>query len=238
MGSTISTGEMYLEAIRARESDRNARRAFLGTVMKVAGPGSHILDFGAGPGMDAKFYAGRGLRVAAYDIEPRMCAAFRRHCAEEIASGQVQLFEGGYREFLERQIPEIRARYAIDVVTANFAPLSLIDDPQELFGKLYELTRPQAVILASVLNPQFVGDWRYGWWWANRLRYWRDGHFSVRGEDFNVYRRSYENFASLAHPYFTLQATIRGLPDNLAPSSSGRLALLTSRYTFLLFARR
>ena len=238
MGSTISTGEEYLEAIRARESDRNARRAFQSTVMKVAGPGSHLFDFGAGPGMDAKFYAGKGLQVAAYDVEPRMCAAFRRHCAEEIASGQVQLFEGGYREFLERQIPEIRARCAIDVVTANFAPLSLIDDLHELFAGLHALTRPGALILASVLNPQFFGDWRYGWWWANRLRYWRDGHFSVRGEDFNVYRRSYENFASLAQPYFTLRATIRGLPDNTAPSSSGRLALLTSRYTFLLFARR
>jgi hypothetical protein len=150
----------------------------------------------------------------------------------------VQLLEGGYREFLERQIPELRARCAIDVVTANFAPLSLIDDLHELFGKLHALTTPRAVVLASVLNPSFVGDWRYRWWWANRLSYWRNGHFSVRGEAFSIHRRSPANCASLAHPYFTLNATIRGLPGNLAPRSSRRLALLTSRYTFLLFAKR
>lgn len=236
----MSAGEEYVAAITALESDRRARQAFQDLVLKIAAPGGCIFDFGAGPGIDAKFYAERGFKVVAYDADPRMCGSFARHCHPEIESGQIHLCQGGYREFVDVHVPNLRRQHEIAVVTANFAPLSLIDDPHELFATLHALTQPKAEFLASVLNPYFIGDLRYAWWWGNRLTYWRQGHFSVAGAATNIFRRSLRNFAVLAAPYFTLENVIRGLPAAAdAPiRSSGRAALATSRYLFLLFAKR
>jgi SAM-dependent methyltransferase len=227
-------GEEYLAAIVALDCDRRARVAFQNRVLKTAAPGTCLLDFGAGPGIDAKFYAARGFRVIAYDIDPRMCASFERLCKDEIASGQVTLFQGDYWDFIARKLPALRAEYDIKLVTANFAPLSLIDDPHELFARLHQVLSPGGKLLASVLNPNFVSDLRYRWWWTQRLSYWRQGYFSVAGNATNIYRRSRRNFDSLARPYFRLESVARGLPDRGRPP----LSLLTSRYLFLTFGRQ
>ena len=236
----MAAGEEYVAAITAHEPDRRARRAFQDLALAITTPGGCIFDFGAGPGIDAKFYAGRGFRTLAYDVDPRMCAAFARHCAREIASGQVQLYEGDYRQFLDRQIPAIRERYDIDVITANFAPLCLIDDLRELFAGFHTLTAPRARLLASVLNPDFLGDMRYGWWWAKRLEYWRRGSFHVAGTNTSIYRRSQADFVAQAAPYFTLKIAVRGLPGTAVShvKPRNRMSLLTSRYTFLLFEKQ
>ena len=232
--TVMVAGEEYLAAITALDSDRRARVAFQERVLKLAAPGTCLLDFGAGPGIDAKFYAARGFRVVAYDIDPRMCAAFTRLCHDEIAAGQVRLYQGGYRNFIEQQLPVLRGQHDVTLVTANFAPFSLIDEPRELFAKLHDTLQPGGKLLASVLNPNFVSDLRYRWWWANRLNYWRRGYFSVAGSAMNIYRRSLRNFSSLAQPYFRLESVARGLPNG----GRSRLDLVTSRYLFLTFARR
>jgi len=48
-------GEEYLAAITALDSDRRARVAFQERALQVAAGGTCLLDFGAGPGIDAKF---------------------------------------------------------------------------------------------------------------------------------------------------------------------------------------
>jgi hypothetical protein len=53
----IVTGADYVKQITALESDRRARAAFHDLVLRVAPPGAALLDFGAGTGMDARFYA-------------------------------------------------------------------------------------------------------------------------------------------------------------------------------------
>jgi SAM-dependent methyltransferase len=227
-------GEEYVAAITALDSDRRARVAFQERALNTATPGSCVFDFGAGPGIDAKFYAARGLRVIAYDIDPRMCASFAHLCASEMAAGQVRLCQGDYADFITRQLPSLGGDDNVTLVTANFAPLSLVDDLHELFGKLHGVLAPGGKLLASVLNPGFVGDLRYGWWWANRLTYWRHGYFSVAGNAMNIYRRSLRNFSTLALPYFRLESITRGLPGG----GHSRLDLVTSRYLFLTFARQ
>jgi len=236
----MSTGEEDVDALTSLESDRRARQAFRDLVLRRAVPGGSILDFGAGCGGDAKFYAARGFKVVAYDVDPRICGSFARHCRPEIESGQIHLCQGGYREFVDVHGPTLRLQHEIAVVTANFAPLSLIDDPHELFATLHALTQPRAEFLASVLNPYFIGDLRYAWWWGNRLTYWRQGHFCVAGAATNIFRRSLRNFAVLAAPYFTLEKVMRGLPGAAVAQirSSRGAALATSRYLFLLFAKR
>ena len=202
-------GEEYICDITARAADRDARSAFQQWVLGAAKPGSTIFDFGAGPGIDAKFYAERGFQVAAYDVDPRMCAAFLRYCRNQIALKQVILFEGSYRNFLESPPPCGAGR--VDVVTSNFAPISLIDDPHELFGKFHEMTASQAKVLISVLNPYCLSDARYGWWWRHVAVFGIRGHTSVPGTQGNIHRRSARNLEHSAAGYFRLTFVSGGL---------------------------
>jgi SAM-dependent methyltransferase len=171
-----------------------------------------LFDFGAGPGIDARLYAERGYTVAAYDVDPQMREFFAAHCRDLIDAGRVFLEGGGYREFLARR--NVGGVHGIDVVTANFAPLNLIDDLQGLFAKFHELTGPGGRVLASVLSPYFVGDMKYGWWWRNSLRLWRYGHYSVQGAQAPIVRRRLANFAAQSEPYFTLKRVFQGLPPS------------------------
>jgi SAM-dependent methyltransferase len=233
-------GEDYVAAITTHESDRAARRAFQGLVVRIAPPGSCIFDFGAGPGIDAQFYAQQGLRVIAYDRDPRMCASFLRRCRSEIDRGQVRLYEGDYREFLNHLAPALPRQYDIELVTCNFAPLNLVEDLPELFRALHQLTGPRGKVLASVLNPWFLGDVRRTWWWGSRFSYLRRGRFTTVGPSGDVIRRSRANFAAQAAPRFTLDLVLRSLPGpaGVTMESVGPWGLATSRYMFLLFVKR
>jgi SAM-dependent methyltransferase len=234
----LIAGEEYLQAITARESDRRARTAFQQSVLQIAAPGACIFDFGAGPGIDAKFYAQRGFKVVAYDVDPRMCSAFEQYCSAEIGSNRVHLLQGDYRSLLA-STASLKA-HDIGLITANFAPLNLIDDLHELFRSLHACLAPDGKILASVLSPYFIGDMQYRWWWRHRPEFWRRGHFAIKGAQANVSRRSPANFADAAAPYFKLESVIRGVPGVKAHPVGRfhRAPLRTSRYMFLLFARR
>src|SRR6266478_230650 len=236
----MSTGEEYIRPITRLESDRRARAAFQALVLNITAPGACIFDFGAGPGIDAKFYAQQGFKVVAYDVDARMCATFAEYCRPEIESGQIELFQGNYRHFLDALVPAIRARFEVSTITANFAPLNMIHDLRELFAKFHALADSSTKILASVLHPYFARDMRYRWWWRNRPLLWRQGWFSVASQTGMLFRRSLDNFSSQAAPYFTLEAVVRGLPGREGPElkRAGRLAVAGSRYMFLLFARQ
>ena len=56
----IVTGAAYVAQISARQSDRRARFAFQQLVFRIVQPGGALFDFGAGPGIDARFYAESG----------------------------------------------------------------------------------------------------------------------------------------------------------------------------------
>jgi len=243
----IVTGAEYDRQITALESDRQARSAFRDLVLKIAQPGAALYDFGAGTGMDARFYAERGFTVAAYDVDAQMCQFFATHCRDLIDSGRVTLEGGSYHEFLASG--GTGSARAIDLVTANFAPLNLIGNLTELFAKFHAITGPCGKVLASVLSPYFVGDLRYGWWWRNALRLWRSGSFAVQGAQALVIRRRIREFARQSAPYFVLQGVFRGLPASARVAASGLevgrhrvphawLRVTTCRYMFLLFEKR
>jgi SAM-dependent methyltransferase len=228
-------GEEYIAAMEAHANDRHLRRAFQDMALQSARPGACIFDFGAGPGVDAKLYAAKGYKVLAYDADPRMCSALCRHCAPEIAAQQLELYQGPYHAFLEQQARQIRGSQNVGLVTADFAPLNLVDDPHALFAALHELTAPGAALLASVLNPNFVGDMHLRWWWKHRWGYWRRGYFCIHGAAGDVFRRSHREFARQAEPYFSLQS-VHSVP--VISSQVCRGASPLSRFMFLLFARR
>ena len=242
----IVTGAEYVRQITALESDRRAREAFLDLVLKIAPSGAALFDFGAGTGIDARFYAAHGRSVAAYDVDAKMCEFFAEHCRDLIDAGSVTLETGTYPDFLARH--RAHARHAIDLVTANFAPLNLVGDLNELFATLHALTRPSGKVLASVLNPYFIGDLRYSWWWRNAPRLWWNGHFSVPGAQAPIIRRRLADFASQGAPYFKLERVFRGLPANRRQQAKGIdvmparrrpwIHLATCRFLFLLFQKR
>jgi SAM-dependent methyltransferase len=241
----IVTGARYVEQITALESDRRARSAFRDLVLRVAPPGAALFDFGAGTGMDARFYAERGFKVGAYDVDARMCDFFAEHCRDLMESGRVVLERGEYRDFLANG--KTGGGRGVDLVTSNFAPLNLIDDLRTLFETFHALTAPQGRVLASVLSPYFLGDLKYGWWWRNSLRLWRAGWFSVPGVQAPIVRRRLADFAAQSAPYFTLKRVFRGLPSSRDRAAAGfdatgavlpGLRVLTCRFMFLLFEKQ
>ena len=199
-------------AITASESDRRARSAFQNLVLQIASPGAALFDFGTGPGIDARFYAEHGFGVAAYDVDPEMRKYFSFHCREFIQAGQIALDGGSYQDFLSSTT--VGTRREADLVTSNFAPLNLIGDLRELFAKFHALTGSGGKVLASVLSPYFIGDFKYGWWWRNSLRLWRDGHYSVQGVPSKIIRRRLADFAGQSAPHFTLTHVFPGLPPS------------------------
>ena len=238
-----TTGAQYVRQITAQESDRNTRSAFRDLVLSIAPSGARLFDFGAGPGIDSRFFAERGFAIDAYDVDPRMREFFADHCRDLIDSERVTLDGSAYRDFLAHR-PADNTRRA-DLVIANFAPLNLVDDLRELFTKFHALTGPGGKVLANVLSPYFIGDVRSRMWWRGAPRLWRDGQLFLPGPQAPYYRRLLSHFRAVSAPHFRLSRVFRGLAPTRGGHSNGVdperglvwLHVATCRYMFLLFER-
>jgi SAM-dependent methyltransferase len=222
-------GAEYVRQISAQESDRRTRSAFRDLVLGIAPPGARLFDFGAGPGIDARFFAELGFTIDAYDVDPRMREFFADHCRDLIDAGRVTLDGGTYREFLTRRTANGGRR--ADAIISNFAPLNLVDDLRELFGKFEALTGPKGKVLASVLNPYYIGDMRSRLWW-------RDGELFLPGPQAPYHRRLLRKFRTASAPQFRLSRVFS--PDGIdrrRDSRLGWLRIARSRYMFLLFEK-
>jgi SAM-dependent methyltransferase len=240
--TALVTGHRYVEALSVRGSDRRRRDAFQALAVSLAPPASHIFDFGCGPGIDARSYAERGFAVSAFDVDPQMCEYFATHCAVGISRGRIRLAAGSYSDFLTRgnRIADVA------LVTANFAPLNLIADLASLLSRLHSMLMPRGCLLVSVLNPWYIGDARYGWWWRGLPSLLHSGAYRVQGAQAPIERRTIGRTAELAAQWFELDAVYsdmassRGsLPQRLpARPSLNRLRLTTSKFVFLSFVKR
>ncbi|MBS0579610.1 MAG: class I SAM-dependent methyltransferase [Proteobacteria bacterium] len=235
-------GAEYVSALSTRPSDLRARDAFRARALELVPAGGLIYDFGAGPGLDARYYAEHERRVAAYDIDPEMCRYFADYCGELIRAGRISLDQGSYAQFLA----SARTRGNVDLVTANFAPLNLVSDLPGLFAALAGLTRPDGCVLASVLSPYYVGDLTYRWWWRNLPLLLRRGEFAVPGAQALIWRRRLPAYAAASAPWFTLESAYPGTTHSLgrvsvrgvaAGAPGAWLSLTRSRYMFLLFRK-
>jgi SAM-dependent methyltransferase len=240
--SSKHVGAAYAAAITALASDRRARDAFRRLVLSIAPPGAVLYDFGAGTGLDARFYAECGLTVGIYDADPEMCAYARRHCQDLIDAGKVTLDRGSYADFLAGTLTVERR---VELVTANFAPLNLIADLPALFARLHALTSRNGQLLASVLSPCYLGDLRYRWWWTHAGRLVRDGSFAIAGAHGWIIRRTVREYARRCAPYFELVEAYGSSPrvpwrNRAAPrawSAGAWLQAACCRYLFLRFRR-
>lgn len=243
---SVLAGAEYVRHITAVESDRQARSAFQNLVLRVASPGAALFDFGAGPGIDARFFAERDFMVEAYDVDPRMREFFTEYCRDFLDRGRVVLDCSSYREFVAHTPAQARERF--DVVISNFAPLNLVDDLRELFAKFHALTRADGKVIASVLSPYYIEEMKSRLWWRNAVPLWRTGYTFLPGPQAPHFRRRLANLAQLSLPYFRLVRVYRGLPPLLGADAQGtdfsgggrRLAWLqgtTSRFMFLEFRK-
>jgi SAM-dependent methyltransferase len=238
---------VYYQRITARELNRRLRSRFQQLVLRMAPAGSRLFDFGAGPGIDARFFGERGFSVEAYDVDPHMCEFFATHCRDLIDSGRVTLDRSDYREFVSRK--STLSGHPVDLVISNFAPLNQVDELPELFAKFHALTAPRGKLLLSVLTPYFAGDLKTGRWWRNAMRLWRRGYVSVRTGGAPPHtRRRLADFRALSQPYFELTRVFPGLasdperqPYGIDISRPGRwawLRLARSQFMILLFEKR
>jgi SAM-dependent methyltransferase len=244
--SAAHAGAEYVRAMRQRESDRQAREAFQSLALRLVAPGGSIFDFGAGAGLDARFFAEQGLCVRVYDSDPRMRQYLAETCRDLIDVGCIVQETGEYADFLARAPARDAPR--ADLVIANFAPLDLIDDLPVLFEKFHALTAPSGGLLASVLSPYFLGDLTLGWRWRGMIGQWRTGKLIVPGARGSVIRRRLPSFAADCAPGFKLERVFRGLPPRDAAEAAGIdfalssrtawLHLTRCRFMFLLFRRQ
>jgi SAM-dependent methyltransferase len=140
-----------------------ARRAFTDLVERYVPPGSTLLDFGCGTGLDALHYAQHGYRVWAYDNSPGMVAQLEHRCEAEIASQKITPWSEEYPSFLDHflQLPTPHA------VVANFAVLNSIGNLKPLFDTLARNLVAPGWIIISILNPIHWSKIRMLRWWLN-----------------------------------------------------------------------
>lgn len=232
--SDSHAGAEYVRDLQQHESDRLARDAFQSLALRHVPAGGTVFDFGAGAGIDARFFAERGLRVYVYDNDLRMRSYLAETCRDLIDAGRILPETGEYAEFLART-PEPGAR--AHLVIADFSPLDLIDDLPVLFAELHALTLPGGGLLASVLDPYFLGDLTLGWRWRGMVGQWRTGKLIVPGARGNIIRRCLRVFAADCAPWFRLERVFRGRPPHDAAEAAGIDFALRSRTAWLRLTR-
>jgi SAM-dependent methyltransferase len=235
-------GAEYVRQMTADESDQRTRANFRQLVLRIAPRGGRLFDFGAGPGIDARYFAQQGFTVDAYDVDPRMREFFNAHCRDLIDSGLVSLEEGTYPDFLAGGSTAGGAR--ADLVISNFAPLNLVDDLGPLFARFHSLTTAQGKVLACVLNPLYIGEMRSRWWWRRAPRLLSVGELFLPGPQAPHYRRLLRHFGRMSTPYFKLSQVFPGQeplardPHGFDLQQGGQftwLHLVRHRFMFVLF---
>jgi SAM-dependent methyltransferase len=161
---TVAAG--YDAQMSLHPSDVLARRAFVDLVGRQVSPGSTLLDFGCGTGLDAREYVRRGYRVLAYDHSPGMMARLSERCHSEIESGDITTCSDGYSSFLN----EFPWSGAPGAVVSNFAVLNLIPDLEPLFETFARHLAPPGWVIVNILNPMHWTRLRTSAWWRMALR--------------------------------------------------------------------
>lgn len=208
----MHTGEQYHEFMLASPRDRAVRERFQKMALDLLPTGADVLDFGAGTGIDAKAYAANGHPTFVHEPSQAMGDYLAQYCRDEIA---------------RKTIITVASPLAckVQAVTANFAVLNHFADHAALFEALSRVVHQGGFVLASMLNPYYLGDARYGWWRANVMNLVRSGHYAIESES-RIHRFAPRVVARSAAPYFRL--------ERLVPRGFGWAAQL---YMFLLFRR-
>lgn len=228
------------------------RGAFRQLVCDTVAPGSLVLDFGCGTGLDTLWYALQGYLVLAYDNSPGMVAQLEQKGRAEMETGKVRAFTCPYDRLEEK----LEAGPRPHAVVSNFAVLNHLPELHPFFEMLsYRTARPGWVIL-SVLNPLFWQEVVRPKWWGPCLQGVQAGRITCPGEEVTHYRHYISHIVKAAQPWFvkTEQAGVGTFlryeagpydwkePRTLAERTDRRLwksfpARNLGKFTFLVFRR-
>jgi SAM-dependent methyltransferase len=153
------------DAMLDRPGNRAMRECFWQHVERAVPPRSHLLDFGAGSGLDTEHFVQAGHRVTAYDLSDGMIGVLRHRCAAQIAAGTVAPMAGT----LEQVRSALAARAPFDAIVANFAVFSTISRLAPVFRLFGELVAPGGTVLISMQNPWYGPDMRTREFWRALL---------------------------------------------------------------------
>jgi SAM-dependent methyltransferase len=209
----MHSGRTYHEFMLASARDRKVRRRFQREALGLLPPHAAVLDFGAGTGLDAKVYAASGHSVFVYEPNETMRTHLASYCREEMDQGRIIL-------------TDLSTTAPIQLIAVNFAVLNLVADHEKLFGQFARLLAPGGYVLASLLNPFFLGDAKYSWWRANLSALLKSGTYFVAGESGNIHRFAPTVIARAAQPAFRV---VRVVPRGVG--------LAIHRYMFMLFQK-
>lgn len=208
----VHTGERYHDFMQTSQRDLQLRDRFQRMTLELLPTEAEMLDFGAGTGIDAKFYAAHGHPTFVYEPSQAMHDYLIRYCRDEIARDSI----------ISVTRPLTRK---VQAITANFAVLNHIVDHRSLFEEFSRVIDRGGFVLASMLSPYHLGDARYRWWWTNLLNLVQKGCYPSPGES-RIHRFAPKAVARAAAPYFRLERLI-----------PGGFELATHLYMFLLFRR-
>lgn len=187
----------YDVLLGAQPQQEAIRRAFRKIVLQRADEGSCLLDFGAGTGADAAWYAARGRRVVAYEPAPGMMERLRARCEAEIERGVVIPVEGGPGTLADA----LRREGPIEAVAANFAALNHVRDLDAAFA-LFSAVRPGGHAVLSVQNPFYWRDLLLRAWWKGLVHGWKDRRIRFDG-DTVTYKHFVRRILAAARPEFS-----------------------------------
>jgi SAM-dependent methyltransferase len=160
------TAPVYDQAMEAPVA-RALRECFWARAEAELPAGARLFDFGAGSGLDAEHFAGRGYHVTAYEPSAGMLGLLRERCAAQVATGRVVPLGGSFGE-LEAAL-QGAARF--DGVVCNFAVFSLLPQLNSVFRLFGRIVRPGGRCLVTIQNPWYLADMRRPAFWKALLRF-------------------------------------------------------------------
>jgi SAM-dependent methyltransferase len=161
-------------------------------------PGSHILEFGCGTGIDLVRLAGQGHHVTAVDISPAMADVARQKAAALHLQPWATVLCG---DLSSGDLPaEVTAGAPFDGLLSNFGALNCVEDLPVLLRRLHGLLKPGAPFLACLMTRPC--PWETAWYLlrlqpGEAFRRYRRGGVDVRLGEYAV-RTGYQSAGGYA----------------------------------------
>lgn len=150
----------YDEQVDTAEN-RVVRECFWQCAETALPPQSRILDFGAGSGIDAQHFAGRGHFVAAYDESNGMLEQLRCRCGDQIRDGSIVPISGS----LAAAAATLARSEPFDAAFSNFGVFSTVSKLEPIFDLLAKYLRPGGLALIVVQNPWHFAQLKTAAFW-------------------------------------------------------------------------
>ncbi len=182
-------------------------------------PPASILDINCGTGIDAMYFAGKGMEVTGIDISSNMIGQCRQK-AEKLQLKNLKFYVISY-EHLSQNL-----NGAFDLVLSNFGGLNCVENLDMVANQLSALTKQGSYFIAVVMPPFSLWDMITGvikgkWNYAFRRLRKQVRATGFGNESFDVFYHSPNNFISAFKEWFTLEQMTGFNIVSPSPSSVG-----------------